>query len=549
MKIQEVLPDCPEMPDDMRLGMHRKYDKQYLFYRKHKTYTDCFCTSCMKRYRLDLDEEINTPLDEAKRDIAYSISHNAEIYCPECHEKVIAKPEGVGRKNLFELHNIVCFYVKKNKVFAVCGQLVSDLHHYGDTENLSRYYKGSDFDILYAVEYTPKGSKLFYRSWGVYKQSKEMFEPYVQCAFGRDYFMAYNPEVLSESFLKYNLPGMYTVCKDKDKVYKGFKPLLYMMYAVRYPAIEMLVKSGGAEVVREIVDHGRACKSVISLEGKTAAEVFRTDSNDAALIRQAMAGDKYIVDINTLQCWRSLKIIGKRQGRKYKFDDAAMLCKEAGSSISMVLDSLTKTDLTPLKYINYLKKQSLKQGGFNWHVLIRDYEDYIRECRTIGYDTTDDQISRPSIFQTAHERTGAAAAAVERERREKELAEQTRAYLDGRYKDYVDMYEYADERYCIIVPKSAVEIVDEGKNQHHCVAGYAGRHINGTLAILFMRDVKNKDSALHTIEMHGKKLIQIRGLRNCAPTSEARKFVDKWLEWVALPEKKKHPKNKAEKTA
>ena len=121
--------------------------------------------------------------------------------------------------------------------------------------------------------------------------------------------------------------------------------------------------------------------------------------------------------------------------------------------------------------------------------------------------------------------------------------------MNGKYQDYADMYEYEDKRYCIIVPKSAIEIIDEGQNLHHCVAGYAERHINGVLTILFMRDVKNKESALYTIEMRGKNLIQIRGMRNCDPTPQAQKFVDKWLKWIALPEKQKHPKNKAEKVS
>lgn len=552
MKIQDVLPDCPEISDEMRLDMHRQYDKQYLFYRKHKTYIDCFCTNCCKRYRLDLDQEIITPLDYAKLNMARIIAHNTELNCLECNKKVVAKSEGISRKNLFEVNYIVAFFVKKNKVFAVCGQLVSEYRNNENIECLSKQYIGAEFYIEYAVEYTPGNSRLFYKAFGIYQQSSTMYEPYIYSGlYGRDYFMAYNPEVLSESFLKYTLPRMYVgaYSEQREKLYSGFKPLLYMMYAARYPAIEMLIKSDGKEIVDEIVDYSRDHKSIINLEGKNAAEVFRTDSNDVAVIRQAMAGDKYIIDINVLQCWRRLKSIGKRQGRKYKFEDAITLNKEAGSSISVALNDLGKTNLTPQKYINYLKKQANKRERFNWQVLIQSYDDYIKECRLIGYNTADDQISRPPDLQAAHERTSTAARAIEQERLEKEAAEQTRTYMDVRYQKLVKMYEYADEHYCIIVPKSAIEIVYEGKDLHHCVAGYAERHVNGVLAILFMRDVKNKESALYTIEMRGKKLIQIRGRENCDPTLQARSFVDRWLKWVALPKKQKHPKNKAEKAS
>lgn len=552
MKIQEVLPDCPEMSDDMRLDMHRKYDKQYLFYRKHKTYIDCFCTNCLKRYRFNLDQELITPLDYIDLNIAHSIAHNAEIFCPKCDKKVIAKSEGISRKNLFEVNNIVAFFVKKNKIFAVCGQLVSEYCDGKNIDWLSQNYRGAAFYIVYAVEYTPGNSQLFYDFLGCYKQSELMYEPYIYSGlYGREYFTAYNPEVLSKSFLKYALPRMYVGAhsEQRERLYDGFKPLLYMMYAARYPAIEMLIKSDGKEIVREIVDHSRNHKSIINLEGKNASEVFRTDSNDAAVIRQTMAGDKYIIDVNALQCWRRLKSIGKRQGRKYKFKDAIAFDKEVGRSISVALNCIGKTNLTPQKYINYLKKESSKQGKFDWRTLIQTYEDYIRECRLIGYNTADDQISRPPDLQAAHERTSTAARAIEQERLEKEAAEQTRIYMDERYQKLVKMYEYADKRYCIIVPKSAIEIVYEGKDLHHCVAGYAERHINGVLTILFMRDVNHKGSALYTIEMRGKELRQIRGMKNCDPTPQAQKFVDKWLKWIALPEKQKHPKNKKAKKA
>lgn len=552
MKIQDVLPDCPEISDEMRLDMHRKYDKQLLFYRKHKTYTDCFCTNCCKRYRLDLDQELITPLDYAKLNMARIIAHNTEINCLECNKKVTAKSEGRGRKNLFELNNIVTFFVKENKVFAVCGQLVSRYRNDENIDWLSKWYKGPEFDIAYAVEYTPGNSRLFYDFFGCYEQSKLMYEPYINSGlYGKEYFMAYNPEVLSKSFLKYALPRMYVGAdnEQRERLYDGFKPLLYMMYAARYPAIEMLIKSDGKEIVREIVDYSRDHKSIINLEGKNAAEVFRTDSNDAAVIRQTMVGNKYIVDIDKLQCWRRLKSIGKRQGRKYKFEDAIILDKEVGSSISVALNCLSKTNLIPQKYINYLKKQSDKQGKFDWRTLIQTYEDYIRECRLMGYNTADDQISRPTDLRAAHERTSTAARAIEQERLEKEAAEQTRIYMNERYQKLVKMYEYADEHYCIIVPKSALEIVYEGKDLHHCVAGYAERHIDGVLTILFMRDVNHKGSALYTIEMRGKELSQIRGMRNCDPTLQAKEFVNKWLKWIALPEKQKHPKNKKAKKA
>lgn len=74
----------------------------------------------------------------------------------------------------------------------------------------------------------------------------------------------------------------------------------------------------------------------------------------------------------------------------------------------------------------------------------------------------------------------------------------------------------------------------------HCVAGYAARHLRGTLAILFLRDASAPDKSLYTIEMHGKSLTQVQGYNNKTPlTPEAKDFFNCWLEWVKQGSKRR----------
>lgn len=537
-ELREIFPDLPPMSDEVRLDMHRKYAKPYIFYKKHKTYVDCYCTHCMQRYQLRLDAAPITPRDDMLLNMARTIRTNELYYCPECGIKAMAKADGISRKNLCETKFLCCFHVLENKVFAVCGELVCG---YGQmpVSAMGISYGGSKWYEIYAVEYAPGTSRMVqYSHYFSYKLNENMYEPYIRGSFGNQYFSEYNPEVLQNSFMKYILPADYS----KDGLYKGFKPLLYMMYAVRYPAVEMLLKSGFGEVVEDIIDRGRNYKSVIDLNGRTAAEVFKTDPNDAAVIRQAARDGAYI-NMNTLQCYRRLKSIAKKQKRKYKFSDAVNIINALGSHYNDACSMLGKTGLTPEKLINYRDKQRKRESTFG------DYIDYIKECETLGYDLTLDEIRRPSDLRAAHERTSSAVRAVIAEKQAALKAQQQSDYIKNIYGKYVDRYEYSGARYCIIVPRSAADIVEEGKNQHHCVAGYADRHIACKLAILFMRDKSNPEKAHYTIEMHGDRLIQIRGCRNSDPTDEAMKFVNKWLKWVSLPESKKHPKQKQKKSA
>lgn len=109
-------------------------------------------------------------------------------------------------------------------------------------------------------------------------------------------------------------------------------------------------------------------------------------------------------------------------------------------------------------------------------------------------------------------------------------------------------------------PMSTQEIIDEGQQLRHCVGGYAQRHAEGKLAILFLRDDTRPYTPLVTIEMNGTKLVQIHGFRNERDGAEnPRKvyagIVGPWLAWVEAGSKRNKdgapvlPKTKEVKTA
>ena len=116
-------------------------------------------------------------------------------------------------------------------------------------------------------------------------------------------------------------------------------------------------------------------------------------------------------------------------------------------------------------------------------------------------------------------------AAEENKKREANAQEYLRKYKK--------LYCFSDENFLIMVPTTADEIIKEGKEQRHCVGGYAARHLEGKLAICFLRSKAEPDKALYTIEMHGKKVQQIQGRGNSTPlTPEAKGFFENWKAWV-----------------
>ncbi len=548
----------PDVTDEIRLALHKKYAKPYIIYKKYKTYVDCYCTHCMMRYRLYLNREQITPDDVSEYETARTIAHDVKITCHNCGCNAVARAEKISRDRLTEYHELCYFFVEKNTVYAVCGELMCGYGYKQSVDEMAEIYGGSRWDKLYIMEYKPGNARLISRTWhNVFHEASKIYEPYMNTGglFDRiSYFTAENPEVLKDSFLKYVIPRKYispdTAENISVKGYNGYKPLMFMAYATKYPAVEMLLKSGGEVIIREIIDNGKPHKSVIDLDGKTAAEVFKTDGNEAAIIRTAMKDGK--VALNVLQCWRRIKAIARREKKKYKFEDAVELCSFY-LPYHETLKFIQSTGFTPKKYINYIMRQAEAYHECP-NLAEMTYRDYIKECEELHYDLRDTQISKPADLYKAHSRTSELLQAV-REEQARILEEQARKDAREKLEKYrkyrkklCKKYEYTDGKYTVIVPVGAEDIANEGKTLHHCVGGYAQQHIEGKTVILFMRDMRFPNSPLYTIEMNGDRLVQIRGNRNCDPIPEAKEFVSRWLEWVKLPATQKHPKSQKNKT-
>jgi hypothetical protein len=88
--------------------------------------------------------------------------------------------------------------------------------------------------------------------------------------------------------------------------------------------------------------------------------------------------------------------------------------------------------------------------------------------------------------------------------------------------------EYQDKNYCIIVPQTSTDIVDEGINQSHCVASYVDRIANGETLIIFMRNTNEPDKSLVTVEVQKGVIKQAKGFANRIINEEETKFLLKW---------------------
>lgn len=160
--------------------------------------------------------------------------------------------------------------------------------------------------------------------------------------------------------------------------------------------------------------------------------------------------------------------------------------------------------ITPVEALKYIVRQGAQMG---------DYIDYIEQCKALGYDIGDAMIRCPRSLKDAHERCTAAIAAIESERDAAKLIR----FLPGMktLDEKRKRYEFEADGLFIRLPKSASEIIAEGRILNHCVGGYAQRHMEGKLTIMFLRRCSQPDKPFFTVEVSNDlKIVQCRGLRN-----------------------------------
>ena len=150
----------------------------------------------------------------------------------------------------------------------------------------------------------------------------------------------------------------------------------------------------------------------------------------------------------------------------------------------------------------------------------------------------------PKNLHTAHDQASTLVTAMVREAEASRMKK-----LTDKLKD---KYSFTYRGLQIVVPEAMQDIIDEGKALAHCVGGYAERHANGKLAILFIRKKSDLSTPFVTMEVRGKTVVQVHGYRNDVKnplSTQVLKFVEEFKKYIENPDGYKKENMKVRKTA
>lgn len=297
----------------------------------------------------------------------------------------------------------------------------------------------------------------------------------------------------------------------------------YLAQYALHPQIEMAVKFGLCEAVETLIMDGKKNARYLDWDATSPTGFLRMDKRDARLFLKT-GGSLYELmlwkdtcrEMSLKEFWDMASVVGRKNLPALR--DAAQL---AGVGIR--------------RAAGYMKSTSARYDEPDTTGLLQAWKDYLHMAGKLGYDLREETVAMPKDLLERHD---AAADSI----RLNESAMEMARYKARRHK-LEKRYAFTLDGLSVLVPVSSAEIVQEGKTLHHCVGGYAARHIEGRTTILFLRKQRTPGRSFLTIELCEERgqiqIRQIHGYRNenitprpVSPSVRYAGFLDAWLNWV-----------------
>ena len=495
--------------------------KPYLFFKRGKEDIELQCSRCRRAGRMDYLPRTITMAEQCILDG----HHNDKALCPWCGKEVTLKEmRYLGRRvSLCEYHLVVFLDERDGAIFAQCFWTMKDYRRELTDPPLFMQTKAIRFEIGRVTEWVAYEGGVSKRVVeGRYGRSSCITEPFTNDAWhpmGLSYlpYTVFGREAIgrSEAYRYCQYHRMKTVY-EKDSVMMRYLAI----YSI-YPRLtEMLMKSGMAELVKDLIYEKKKNARVLCWEAPDTRSAFSLDGQEMRAFRDAKVSPYVIGDYKAL----------KRAGIRTEFSRLKEIGIYGHSIFYHELIQVAVSDrIRPERIHRYLLKHEKECNGRGnaWYA----WRDYHRMAKELGYDLDEASVLFPKDLKRRHdEATAEINLRKERTKREQEKAALARAKknMAARRKKY----NFTMGGYFIRIAETREEIRREGRTLQHCVGGYAERHIANKTTILFLRREATPEASLYTVEMDGDQLRQIHGYRNSWPQKDMEWFLTPWLAWL-----------------
>ena len=303
----------------------------------------------------------------------------------------------------------------------------------------------------------------------------------------------------------------------------------YKLYSL-VPGIEQVVKAGIVRVFHSMTTGYRCPDNVFELlkrnfkKGKSLKEITGLPSY--------ILSSEFIRNIDSISAWNEFRITaGKYANTKENFDALISMRDVQYSSWGIILRKV-KSILNTGHYtlptlLSYLDRLDIYQA-----IRLDDgidlLSDYLSMCRQCEVEPRLDSNSLKREHDVMQRNFSSVRNKIDNDKFDA-IAEKLKRF------------EYEEDEYIVIAPKSAEDLINEGIQQRNCVGSYIRSIISGHSIVMFMRSKRAPDRSLVTLELFPDDMTLRQARLACnSPVSNEKMnaFIKRWVAKVQKDDKK-----------
>lgn len=320
-----------------------------------------------------------------------------------------------------------------------------------------------------------------------------------------------------------------------------FCPVNYLQLWMKYPQVENLVKQGFSRYVEQAIEkcrtsggYGYDSHYFLSLE-QTKKYINWNEVKPHRMLG-IEKDELWLAKEYSIETMR-LYIDMKNRGIRLTKQQVGLLEWLHPTEIRLFFSKPYHGYRVPIVHLlNYLGKQRQAESNRSTNLInlryLLDYWDSVNKV----YGKMEVSLLYPKNLIAAHDNMILRV----KEKESAELNEQMKLRWNER-----KHLSFRDEKMGLMIfpCKTHGDLIEEGKQLKHCVAGYANAHARGDTTICFIRKIAEPEKPFYTLEYKNGEVVQNRGLQNCATTKEVKDFEEEWLEYLKDLQEKERKKN------
>lgn len=563
---------APDIPEKIFRDIENRFEKYLLFETVKKDVREYTCTGCHETFK-NGPKVINRIMTSADYDLWHA-RHNSSAVCPlcGCTAAVINIKLSAGWRKDQAQYIAILDVVAPDDVWIRCIGARRSYCFDKDFRNIKGCTQTREWNRYHL---RPGKAEFWRRDYSNEPliQRKLYSEPFAwNCGlFNRkfDYITVTASDIgIKGTFLRYN--GF------KSSGFYGDSPYIrYLCHYAEHPQLEMLSKLGHNDVVYDVVMKNYEGKANLDWNADKPWELFRLSRQDYNLWRK-----KYFGDYELYKVYKRMHGAGARD---FEIADSLYsMARRRASDAYKIIAAARKMKCGIRDVVKYIEKVQRSSGGGCCHcpgITLQEacykWLDYTDMARKAGLLKT--ASAMPKDLSEAHDRMLAAVNHQkyldEKKDREKKIKEELKwieqvrknaasegAEIEKRFKKVrsiyagiAEKYAYGNNKYTVVVPSGAADIIVEGSILHHCISSvdrYYERIERNESYLMFLRKTSDIDTPYYTLEVEPGGAVRQKRTYFDRQNEDIKEAVEFLREWQGVIQKRltKSDKKKAEKS-